>query len=566
MTDFENFNNFTLINKLKYLQLKNYYSNFSIQEQALLHSLEISAINQWLFKDRLSAYENFVSFYSVLKERNDLIEAIFLTHKIKNLMENKKINDINEIIINYSNKFDGLIQNAILESDTVLIKYILRFYLLCINYYKITKSYQKAVETCEKSISLALKINNSFFILITVDEILNYVCNTESIEKLQLYEKKYNFYFEKDKNPQNLFYKLKYIYLLIEIYYWDYGKSRVALEYINKGFQLLPKLEITSEGNITLLSAYYTLKGIIYSNNGNNKEAIQIFKEGEKFDTLIFNNFNNPIPLGNCYGNIGEIYYDFGNYRKALEYQNESVLLRERMGDSQYVAESYFHLVLVNLKLGDKEESGKYLDKLHALLVRWNNTTIPLTNDIQARYDIALAYSMKESNTFKDNLQADELLQKWTNINLRPDLKTRAILLLLELVLQEFKFDKNIVTFGKIQELINNLEKMVKDSGSVPLKIRALLLKAKLNLLVENNISFEQYLVVARNLAQEFDLNQAEKLITEELSGVQNEISVWEEILMKNATLKERLEAIDIEKYIQDLQQIVDEKMNNNNN
>ena len=107
---------------------------------------------------------------------------------------------------------------------------------------------------------------------------------------------------------------------------------------------------------------------------------------------------------------------------------------------------------------------------------------------------------------------------------------------------------------------------MVKDSGSVPLKIRALLLKEKLNLLVENYISFEQYLVVARNLAQEFDLNQAEKLITEELSGVQNEISVWEEILMKNATLKERLEAIDIEKYIQDLQQIVDEKMNNNNN
>jgi tetratricopeptide (TPR) repeat protein len=63
-----------------------------------------------------------------------------------------------------------------------------------------------------------------------------------------------------------------------------------------------------------------------------------------------------------CMNNMAQVFYNMGNYEKAIAYNTAALSLRHKAGNQLEVADSYLNLAASYLKLKNTEEARRYLD------------------------------------------------------------------------------------------------------------------------------------------------------------------------------------------------------------
>lgn len=87
------------------------------------------------------------------------------------------------------------------------------------------------------------------------------------------------------------------------------------------------------------------------------------------------------------------------------------------------------------------------------------------------------------------------------------------------------------------------------------------MLQGKLELVKGNFDIFELLLTQAKELATVFELNSYLEWINTELTNFKSELQKWHVLLSTNVPLKERLEAVELEIYVKDVQKLLDKNL-----
>lgn len=98
------------------------------------------------------------------------------------------------------------------------------------------------------------------------------------------------------------------------------------------------------------------LIGVLHKNKGLYPSALNYFLQALK----IFESINDKRGMGNCYANLGNIYYEQTVFEKALLYYKKSLKARQDAGDNNRIASSYGDLGNLYSAMGDYQSALKY--------------------------------------------------------------------------------------------------------------------------------------------------------------------------------------------------------------
>ena len=148
------------------------------------------------------------------------------------------------------------------------------------------------------------------------------------------------------------------------------------------------------------------LIGVLHKNKGLYPDALDYFIKALN----IFEEIKNKKGMGNCYANMGDVYYNQTEYAKALVFYKKALKARQDVGNKNAVASSYGDLGNLYSSLSDYESALKY--HLIALKIReemgdiqgmaycYNNIGIVYKN--QANNTKALEYYFKCLRAIKE--------------------------------------------------------------------------------------------------------------------------------------------------------------------
>lgn len=180
------------------------------------------------------------------------------------------------------------------------------------------------------------------------------------------------------------------------------GNYEDGLNYGNQALQLadllLNKADVAHSGLETTAKRYkakaYSNIGIIYSDKGNNEEALKYYSSALK----IFIEINDKKGIGNVYNNIGNCYDNQSNNSEALKNYFASLKIREEAGDKKGIAGSYNNIGLIYFNQGNYPEALKNyfaslkmvesIDDKRGIAAALNNIGLVYTN--QSNYSEAL--------------------------------------------------------------------------------------------------------------------------------------------------------------------------------
>jgi len=322
------------------------------------------------------------------------------------------------------------------------------------------------------------------------------------------------------------------------------NKLSEGLEHIQKSIYIAEEIDNKMEKAF----AQYILAGILWQ-QGELDNAIENYQQV----LAIAEQFNANYYIANCMGNIGEINNEKGNYDDALGYYNKAIIHYKAVDGERSIGfvGTLFLIIVVLINKGALEEAKSQLNRILLLEKQSDNRLI--SNYSQ----LAKGLILKESTRIKEKVKAQELLKSLlADENLFFDLKVIAMLSYCETLIEELKLYGAPEVLYQIKSLMAELHEYAHKEQNPSLMIRLLLIQTKF-LLVDGDLKeTEKLLLQAKEKATEIGLIQLENEITLEIQKFNEELNKWT-VLMKQASLIERLEEAQIKKYLQDAQKIV---------
>jgi CHAT domain-containing protein/Flp pilus assembly protein TadD len=112
-------------------------------------------------------------------------------------------------------------------------------------------------------------------------------------------------------------------------------------------------------GDPNSLSVIYTDLGNEYYDLGNYQKAIEFYTKALQIDIQI----GDKKGEGADYGNLGNAYDSLGDYQKAIEYQNKRLQIALQIGDKQGEGQVYGNLGIAYYSLDDYQKAIEYYNK-----------------------------------------------------------------------------------------------------------------------------------------------------------------------------------------------------------
>ncbi|MHA1542648.1 MAG: tetratricopeptide repeat protein [Candidatus Hodarchaeales archaeon] len=314
--------------------------------------------------------------------------------------------------------------------------------------------------------------------------------------------------------------------------------------YIQKSIALAEEINAVEEKALSqfTLGAILWLQGDLDNAIENYQQAMAVAKQ-----------FGLKYYIGNCLVSIGEINYWKGNYGESISYYHKALSNYEAIDGRNSIpfVVTLFMIITVLIDIKSLEEATSYFDQIVHIEKDSNNAIIK-----QYR-QLAEGIILKQNPRIKEKVKAQELFKKLiTNESLFFDLKVIATLNYCEILIEELKLYGAPEVLKQVKSLITELHETANNKQNPQLMVQSLLLKTKL-LLVEGNLEdTEKVLLQAREKAAEIGLTQLENKINHEIDTFHEELSKWT-VLVKQASLIDRLEEVQIKKYIRDAQKII---------
>ncbi len=314
----------------------------------------------------------------------------------------------------------------------------------------------------------------------------------------------------------------------IGVLYRTKGELDRALEYYQQSLAICK--EIGNEDDIATATNNI---GNIYLYKGEIDLALESFKQCLRLWEGIGNNQYTALVLYN----IGDIYQQRGDWETSALYYKESLNLRERVGNKVDIVLSLYGLVTVSLDAQLKEKAKRYLDRIFEIQ---KNEKSEFISQICR---VAEAHYLKTSSRMKDKVRAQELFQGILEDDvLDHSITITALLNFIELLLEELKMSGDQELLDLIKTMIESLSEIAEHQNSFTLLAKTFLLQSQLALIDLDLVKARILLTQAEQIAEDKNLKHLAMKISNEHDVMLEQLSDWEDLINKNASLKDRLE------------------------
>lgn len=277
------------------------------------------------------------------------------------------------------------------------------------------------------------------------------------------------------------------------------GDIAKSLEHFNKGLFLAQKLN-----NKRIMAAAYDGLGLVSQSQENFNEALNYFLNGfELLEEIKLTGFHDYVLL---VFRLGLLYVQIGNREAALNFHKKLSMLPSQ-DNVLYVA--------------------PYCDSVEAMILNMSNK---IEDKVLAKNIFKSIYSDPKS-TFQQ--------------------KTRAMVQLCDILINEEKQTKEIHLSKELKELINELTKLTEFTP--PEFSDALVLQSQIQL-IEGKI--DQALATlgkAKSITEENGLTSLNTIVIKEREVIHKELSKWQTLINSNAPVSERIQQTRVENYLKEV-------------
>ncbi|MBY8999565.1 MAG: tetratricopeptide repeat protein [Candidatus Heimdallarchaeota archaeon] len=306
------------------------------------------------------------------------------------------------------------------------------------------------------------------------------------------------------------------------------GELHKALGYYQKSLFLYKEV-----GNKDDIATSLNNIGNIFRYQGELEEALHYYKQS----LSTWEEIGNSQFVSLAFYNIGEVYQQKGKFETSIRYFKQSLSLREEIGNKQDIALTLFYLISASLDSNNMKSAQRFLDRLRDVESFEDNAFISQLRKISE------AALLKTSPRMKHRVEAQELLQKVLEEEIIDhSLTVMALIGLSELLLEELKISGDQEIFTLLRAMVSSLFDIAKHQGSHNLLAKTYWLQSQIALVDLDLLKARDLLNKAQEIAESKGLRKLAISISSDHDLLLNQLSDWENMVNKKASLKERLE------------------------
>lgn len=535
LDEIDNWSFFNANEKIKTIEQSEFFLELNLNQKIIFFYLKVSYFFPNLTEMPENLETDLVKLEKLAKdslEDNFLIKFYLFTIRIyiKDLLSERLTDDE----IKNISSFLGNIQTIIENMDLITQRMLIIFYRAIGTHFRFSDEIDTALKYYELGLSNAKNLDVDSLVYFMYRQKQDLFLSLNDIDNAVSVINEAISYFEKNQNY--FFYGRNLIFL--GYYMASHGGDlKEAINYTNIALDSYKKLSNSSQKNILALYYVYLNRGILFFYMGNYNDSIKANEKSFEYALLLTRDFN-YFSISTILTNLGELYYELGEYEIALDYQKSAVNYdlkrkRESMSDFSY-SSRYYNLALNYINLGKIPEAEDCKDKILETLSKPN---VREYKQIEPKLMLIQALILIKERSFASYSQAQRLLQKVVLSSAIKEDLIQALSQLIDLTTQEFKLTNNIKIFKKLEEYIVIFNNIATNYYSIPLKIQALLMKGKMFFVQGNIKDFESSFKSALKLADGFELNFFKKKINNALEEYRIEISRYTDLLHQKGSL-----------------------------
>ncbi|MFW9915265.1 MAG: tetratricopeptide repeat protein [Candidatus Thorarchaeota archaeon] len=390
----------------------------------------------------------------------------------------------------------------------------------------------QALECYQESLALREEVGNKQHIAMSLNNIGNiYDAKGELSKALEFHQRSLALR-EELGNKQHIAMSLNNLGAI----YWLKGDLVQALDHFNQSLAIRKELgnEQDIAGSLHNIGETYKLKGDL-------DEALQAYQES----LAIFEKLGNKLYIAVSFLNIGAIFHQKGDLEQALQYLEQSLALSEEIGNRQDIAEVLFRLISLAIDRSSLEQAQNYLQDLQQINAAEQDKLI------NQYYRIAKALLLKTSTRIRDKAKAEELLEQVAKGEIiHHELTIEALLNLCDLHLVELHATSDQNLLAEVKDHVKRLMEVAKQQHSHWLLAEAYVLQSKIALVELRTKEARRSLTQAQFIAEEKGLTQLAMKISSDHDALLGQLSQWEKLVARKASLKERLDLTQLDDFL----------------
>ncbi len=317
------------------------------------------------------------------------------------------------------------------------------------------------------------------------------------------------------------------------ICYRALGDLDLAAEYYKRSLN-----HFLSIDHSLYVSALQNNLAVVYELKGDFDNALSYYRQALE----VRKKLDDKKRISASYHNLGNVYHTKGSYKEAYEHYLQSYELALESGDIINKTHVLFDLIRLNVELEEKEQAMDYLEQLKALD---SEESIKI---VSHHKKLAEAIILTSSARSRDKMKAEQIFFDIIESPVTDhQLVVLSLLSISDILLQELKMSGEQEVFNELKEHINRLLIIAKEQQSYPLIAKTYLLLSQLNLLDLDINKARILLMQAQIIAEEKGMEKLAMRISKEHDLLLEQLSDWENLVKREASLQERTKLARLE-------------------
>ncbi|MFX1525762.1 MAG: tetratricopeptide repeat protein [Promethearchaeota archaeon] len=246
---------------------------------------------------------------------------------------------------------------------------------------------------------------------------------------------------------------------------------------------------------------------------------------------------------------MGLVYYEKGDFDRALEYLINSLEIFKKFEEGYWIATIYYYIIRNFLLKKENDEVQRYFHEFKLLKDKHESNP-----NINFFYQLTNALILKSSSRMRDRTEAEHILKYLIEEGRGLPPESEALIHLCDIYFQEFQFTNQMEILDDIHPLLNLLLQNARKTNSYYLLANGKLFQAKLALLQINMVKARKLLAEAQKIADENGLQLLAKAISREHDKLLEELKLWESFKKTQTSVAERLKLASIDDVLERLQ------------
>jgi len=295
------------------------------------------------------------------------------------------------------------------------------------------------------------------------------------------------------------------------------GNFHQGLEYVKRSLTLAKESKSMFYVGLcyNTLSAINSLKGKLDESIKFNEKSLAIFKK-----------IKNPLVIGGLYNNLALLYQEKGDLIRALKNIELALEIDRNHDINPLKIDSIDTAIQIALEMDDIERSSNYFKELEQIMKQQNITN---NERVHFLYLYNKSLLLRVSSLKSDQIRASEILKEIVekDVSYLFEIKMRALLNLIEILLIEVKNTSNLELLDQIREYINQLFDHAINQKSHWLLVQSYLLNAKFDMITLDLNKAQETLIKAQELTIKYGMLQMNKKLSQELKNLLKQKKRW---------------------------------------